>query len=116
MLVALGGAVGSICRYLVAKYLCSSFPLGTFTVNLVGALLIGILVGMMNKGVLSLEMKLLFVTGFCGSFTTFSTFASETLTMLKAGDVLLTALYAGGSVALGILAVYLGTLIISAVF
>ena len=108
LLVALGGAVGTVGRYLVSKYLDYSFPWATLTVNLLGSLLIGILTGLIAKGTLSPEMKLLLVTGFCGGFTTFSTFANESFTMIKAADYLSTAIYAGVSVAVGILAVFLG--------
>ena len=108
LLVALGGAFGSVCRYLVSRMMESSFPWGTFTVNILGSLLIGLLVGLVTKGVLSPDMKLLLVTGFCGGFTTFSTFANETFGMMKAGDALQMALYLGASVVIGILAVWLG--------
>ncbi|MBQ7472119.1 MAG: fluoride efflux transporter CrcB [Prevotella sp.] len=110
LLVALGGALGSVLRYLLSG-INASFPWGTFAVNILGSLLIGLLVGMVSKGVLSPETKLLMVTGFCGGFTTFSTFASESLGMMKAGDVLLTALYVGTSVVIGILAVWGGMLL-----
>ncbi len=108
LLVALGGGLGSVGRYLVSKYIQGSFPWGTLTVNLLGSLLIGILVGMVAKGSLSPEMKLMLVTGFCGGFTTFSTFANESLSLLKTGNVLLMALYVGISVTAGILAAWLG--------
>ena len=90
LLVALGGAVGSVLRYLLSG-INTSFP-----------------VGLVSKGVLSPEMKLLMVTGFCGGFTTFSTFANESFGMMKAGDVLQMALYVGVSVVIGILAVWGG--------
>ena len=108
LLVALGGALGSVGRYLVSRWMTGTFPWGTLTVNLLGSLLIGLLTGLVAKGSLSPEMKLLLVTGFCGGFTTFSTFANESFSMTKAGDVLMMALYIGGSVAIGILAVYVG--------
>ena len=107
LLVALGGAAGSVLRYLLSN-INASFPWGTIVVNILGSLLIGLLVGLVGKGVLSPEMKLLLVTGFCGGFTTFSTFANESFGMMKAGDILLTALYVGVSVVLGILAVWVG--------
>ena len=110
LLVALGGGVGSVLRYLLSG-MNASFPWGTFAVNILGSLIIGLLVGLVSKGVLSAEMKLLLVTGFCGGFTTFSTFANESLGMMKTGDVLMMALYVGASVALGILAVWLGMMI-----
>ena len=107
LLVALGGAVGSVLRYLLSG-INTSFPWGTFAVNILGSLLIGIFVGLVSKGVLSPEMKLLMVTGFCGGFTTFSTFANESFGMMKDGDVLQMALYVGVSVVIGILAVWGG--------
>lgn len=108
LLVALGGALGSVCRYLISRLWSGGFPWGTLTVNVLGSLFIGLLVGLAGKGTLSPEMKLLLVTGFCGGFTTFSTFANESLGMMRAGDALVAALYVGGSVFLGIMAVWLG--------
>ena len=108
LLVALGGAVGSVCRYLLSWMNSTFYPWGTFAVNILGSLFIGLLVGLVNKGSLSPEMKLLLVTGFCGGFTTFSTFANESFGMMKAGDVLLSALYIGASVVVGVLAVWVG--------
>ena len=108
LLVALGGAVGSVCRYLLSGMNVASWPWGTFTVNILGSLIIGLLVGLVSKGIVSPEMKLLLVTGFCGGFTTFSTFANESFSMMKAGDVLQMALYVGASVVIGILAVWAG--------
>ncbi|MBO4963699.1 MAG: CrcB family protein, partial [Prevotella sp.] len=75
LLVAAGGAVGSVCRYLLSSVHVASFPWGTLTVNVLGSLLIGLLAGLSGRGILSPELKLLLVTGFCGGFTTFSTFA-----------------------------------------
>ena len=86
LLVALGGALGSVCRYLLSKLSLGTFPWGTLTVNILGSLLIGLLTGLMLRGSVSPEMKLLLVTGFCGGFTTFSTFANESFGMMKAGD------------------------------
>ena len=106
--VALGGAAGSVMRYLVSRWLVAPFPWGTFTVNIVGSLLIGLLVGLASKEALSAEMRLLLVTGFCGGFTTFSTFANESYGMLESGHVLTAAFYVSASIFVGILAVYIG--------
>ena len=108
LLVALGGAVGSVCRYIISCFPHTSFPWGTFVVNILGSLLIGLLVGWATKGVISDGMKLLLITGFCGGFTTFSTFANESLGMMKTGDVFLAALYIGASIVVGFFAVWLG--------
>ena len=108
LLVAIGGAIGSVCRYLLSGINVASWPWGTFAVNILGSLFIGLLVGLVSKGIVSPEIKLLLVTGFCGGFTTFSTFANESFSMMKAGDALQMALYLGASVVIGILAVWLG--------
>ena len=108
LLVAIGGAIGSVCRYLLSGINVASWPWGTFAVNILGSLFIGLLVGLVSKGIVSPEIKLLLVTGFCGGFTTFSTFANESFSMMKAGDALQMALYLGASIVIGILAVWLG--------
>lgn len=111
LLVALGGAIGSVCRYLLSCMNVASWPWGTFAVNILGSLVIGLLVGLASKGIVSPEMKLLLITGFCGGFTTFSTFANESFSMMRAGDALQMALYVGASVVVGILAVWVGLLL-----
>ena len=79
--VFIGGGLGSVLRYIISRYLNqtgSGFPLGTFTANILGSLLIGIIIGLAAKNnTLSQNQTLLLATGFCGGFTTFSTFAYE---------------------------------------
>lgn len=110
--VALGGALGSVCRYLVSKWLqvaaTSAFPVGTLVVNILGCLLIGVFYGMAERHGMGSQLKLLLTVGFCGGFTTFSTFMNENLTLLRSGQLLMAAAYAGASVALGLLAVWAG--------
>jgi CrcB protein len=81
LLVFIGGGVGSSLRYILGKYLNSTqtgIPWGTFTANILGSLLIGIILGLAAKNdTLSQSQTLLIATGFCGGFTTFSTFANE---------------------------------------
>ncbi|MDG1778377.1 MAG: fluoride efflux transporter CrcB [Flavobacteriaceae bacterium] len=112
LLVFLGGGIGSVLRYLVGKLFqgpLGTFPTGTMTVNVIGSLLIGILVGYgLKNGGLSEPQTLLLVTGFCGGFTTFSTFALENQTFLKTGDYTSFVIYTFGSLFLGISAVILG--------
>jgi CrcB protein len=117
LLVGLGGGAGSILRYLCQRWVNESyqhnFPLATFLVNISGCLLIGILYALGERGnFLSPSTRLLLVTGFCGGFTTFSTFAFENMNLLRTGDQFYFMLYAVGSVVLGILAVYLGSWLI----
>lgn len=114
LLVALGGAAGSVARYLLSKAIqdtaATAFPWGTMAVNVAGCLLIGLFYGLASgDGTrLGADLKLMLTVGFCGGFTTFSTFANESLTLAKTGDALLSAAYIGLSVALGMLAVMAG--------
>lgn len=114
LLVALGGAAGSVARYLLSKAIqntaATAFPWGTMAVNVAGCLLIGLLYGLASgDGTrLGADLKLMLTVGFCGGFTTFSTFANESLTLAKTGDALLSAAYIGSSMALGMLAVMAG--------
>ena len=111
-LVFLGGGVGSALRFLMSKALnpfLKNFFLGTFSVNIIGCLLIGLVMGLFTKEKLLTENQmLLLVTGFCGGFTTFSAFAFEKHSLLKSGEILHFSIYVTSSVVIGILAVSLG--------
>ena len=112
LLVFLGGGFGSVLRYLISKPLNSisqNVFIGTFTVNILGCLIIGLVLGFSAKGdIRSENNSLLLATGFCGGFTTFSAFAFEKHTFLKSGDYLNFAIYMMASIILGILSVVLG--------
>ena len=112
ILVFLGGGFGSVLRYIVGKYLNSSengIPYGTFLANILGSLLIGLILGFAAKNnALSQNHTLLLATGFCGGFTTFSTFAYENHIFLKSGDFTSFTLSTIASFVVGFLAVFLG--------
>ncbi len=112
LLVFVGGGFGSVLRFLIGKYLNSTetgIPYGTFAANILGSLLIGIILGLAAKNnTLSQNQTLLLATGFCGGFTTFSTFAYENHIFLKAGDFTSFAFYTIASFVVGFLAVFLG--------
>ncbi|MCA0133719.1 fluoride efflux transporter CrcB [Winogradskyella alexanderae] len=112
LLVFFGGGVGSVLRYLVGKWLNSTsngIPYGTFLANILGSLLIGIILGLASKNdSLTQSQTLLLATGFCGGFTTFSTFAYENHVFLKSGDFTSFALYTIGSFIIGFMAVFAG--------
>lgn len=114
VLVGIGSCIGGVCRYLISLLMNpadNGFPWGTFVVNVTGCLLIGILWGVTSRFQhLSPAFSLFFMVGFCGGFTTFSTFSKEGLALLLANQYMLFALYTVGSVVLGILAVALGYL------
>ena len=113
LLVGLGGGIGSIARYLCQRWFNENyphpFPWGTFTVNLAGCFLIGIIYAASEKAsVLSPQTRLFLITGFCGGFTTFSTFAFENMNLLRGGDGIYFLIYTLASVVLGIAAVFGG--------
>lgn len=112
ILVFVGGGFGSILRYIIGKWLNSSsetFPYGTFLTNVLGSLLIGFILGYAAKSeTLTQNHTLLLATGFCGGFTTFSTFAYENHIFLKSGDFVSFGLYTVASFIVGFLAVFFG--------
>ena len=112
LLVFIGGGFGSVARSLLGKFLNnpeSGIPYGTFVANILGSLIIGIILGLAAKSeALTQNQTLLLATGFCGGFTTFSTFAYENHVFLKNGDFLTFAFYTIVSFAVAILAVYGG--------
>lgn len=111
LLVGLGSAGGGILRYLVGKWahsiIATSFPLGTMIVNVLGCFVIGLVYCFFSKSnPYDTNMQLLLATGFCGGFTTFSSFMHENYVMLENGNFLQLALYTSLSILLGILALY----------
>jgi fluoride exporter len=114
MLVALGGALGSVARFKLSGWLLHhaidwKFPVGTFAVNVIGCLLAGILAGLAEKhDLLSADTRLLLFTGVLGGFTTFSAFGLETMFLIKRGELGVATLNVMLSVAAGLLALWIG--------
>ena len=120
LIVGLGGFIGTALRYLVSRYLqlhlTTLFPWGTFTVNILGSFVIGILYGLSEKGnLLTPEWRIFLTVRLCGGFTTFSTFSNDAFTLLQSGEFLRFATYSGLSFFLGLTAVFLGRLLIKAI-
>lgn len=112
LLVAAGGAIGAASRYLLGGWIQSrlgpDFPWGTFIVNVSGCLLIGVVLGLAERGALPGEARLFLAVGVLGGYTTFSTFGYETLKLIEGGETAAALLNAFGQLALGLAAVYLG--------
>ena len=119
LLVGFGGMFGSIARYMSGSYFThtlpsAKFPWGTFFVNILGCLFIGVFAALTEKLTsFNSEIRLAGITGFLGGFTTFSAFGIETLYLLKDGSTSIALIYALGSVILGVLFAYLGFKIIA---
>ena len=116
LLVFLGGGFGSTGRYLISQLLSKykdslgGFPIHTMTANFIGCLCIGLIIGYLSKNPNN-TIQLLLVTGFCGGFTTFSTFSSEVLKLFQGGQTGIAVLYMGISLVICIAATLVGTLI-----
>ncbi len=107
-LVASGGALGCVARYLAALAavpVSTGFPWGTFAINVVGSFVLGAVLGALPAGHAG---RLFFGTGLCGGFTTFSTFSTEVVELVERGAVGRAGAYAGGSVAVGLAAAMTG--------
>ncbi|MCU0358534.1 MAG: fluoride efflux transporter CrcB [Cyclobacteriaceae bacterium] len=119
LFIGLGGFIGTISRYLlqqvISKMLPVIFPFGTLAVNIAGCLLIGILYAFSDRwNVLTPEWRLFLTTGFCGGFTTFSTFSYEAFNLIREDQYLYFSLYTGISVVACIGATFLGIFLIRA--
>ena len=118
MLIAgAGGFIGTCGRFLVGRWSTGfwhgNFPLGTFIVNLIGCFLIGLFLGLTTKeNLLSENMTILHITGFCGGFTTFSSFAADLLVMGQKGDWTTFVLYTLLSLLAGVFLVWCGRAVI----
>ncbi|WP_405199502.1 fluoride efflux transporter CrcB [Christiangramia sp. LLG6405-1] len=114
LLVFLGGGLGSSLRYLVSKYLNDGgvIPQGTLVVNVLGSFLLGLALGwLIKQDMLNHPLNFLIAIGFCGGFTTFSTFSFENFNMIKSGDYISFSIYFLGSIILGIIAIFLGIIL-----
>lgn len=113
LLIGLGGALGSVGRYLIQKYFSQfyphPFPFGTFIVNLLGCFLIGVFYGIANKHeYFNPAFRLLLMTGFCGGFTTFSAFTLDGMQLINQQRFLTFTLYFAFSLFFGLMATFTG--------
>jgi CrcB protein len=111
--VALGSAVGGASRFAISMFIqqrsTTAFPVGTLIVNITGSLILGfVLRYALGSPSVSAEVRALLTTGFCGGYTTFSTFSYETIALIEDGDYRRAAMYIGMSVVLSLAATFLG--------
>ena len=115
LLVAVGGLVGSVARYGLAGVVQtaqgSEFPVGTLAVNILGSFILGLVMTMsLERGLISPEIRILLGTGFCGGFTTMSTFSYESLALLQYGSPASALLNIGVTLGCCLTAVWLGSI------
>jgi len=116
LFVFIGGGLGSICRFGIAQLLNErnlTFPLATLIANILSCILLGALIALYSKGEVSQPQKLLFMTGFCGGFSTFSTFTAETFQLFESGHHFYALANIGASVLLCLFCIYIGLRIVS---
>ncbi|HXT14902.1 MAG TPA: fluoride efflux transporter CrcB [Gemmatimonadaceae bacterium] len=111
--VAIGAATGGVARYflggMIQQRAGADFPFGTFVINVTGSLLLGFLLRYsLQSGAVSEELRLFLTTGFCGGYTTFSTFSYDTLMLVQDREYGRAGLYVAGSVLLSLIAVAIG--------
>ncbi|MDD2380989.1 MAG: fluoride efflux transporter CrcB [Mariniphaga sp.] len=121
LIVGSGGFIGSVMRYMVQhimeKVLISTFPWGTLIANVTGSLIIGMVFGLAGRGnVMNAEWRIFLAVGICGGFTTFSSFAYNSFSMLSERDWRALLLNTGGNFFLSLIAVYLGVVLIRLIF
>lgn len=113
--VGLAGAVGALVRYLLGRFIAeragSQFPLGTLVINVSGAFVIGLLLGLTGHNIISAGLQVVLATGFLGGYTTFSTMCWEGVQLARGGSTVRSILYLGGNVLLGFPAAALGLLL-----
>lgn len=119
-IIGAGGFLGSIARYLsqqgISKFLPIIFPYGTLAINIVGCFLIGVIYALADRtSTLTPEWRFFLATGFCGGFTTFSTFSYEAYNLMREGQYTFLSLYISMSVIIGVFATFLAITLIRSV-
>ena len=120
IIVGTGGFIGSVMRYLLQVFienkLLSTFPLATMIANIIGSFIIGVVFALAEKSLMNSDWRIFMSVGICGGFTTFSAFAFNNFNMIKEHTWNQLFMNIGGTMILGILAVYLGIILVREIF
>lgn len=120
IIVGTGGFIGTVMRYLLQVFienkLLSTFPMATMIANIIGSFIIGVVFALAEKSLMNSDWRIFMSVGICGGFTTFSAFAFNNFNMIKEHTWNQLFLNIGGTMILGILAVYLGIILVREIF
>lgn len=112
LLIFLGGGLGSLARYAISLgWPASSYPKGTLIANAISCIILGVFIGLSSRSLLADHHRLLLATGFCGGFSTFSTYSAEIVQLYQSGEVQTAVLYGVGSIVVGIIGIVLGMMV-----
>ena len=109
LFVFIGGGLGSLCRHALSRWIAQvSFPYATFTANVLSCLVLGLVLGLSMKNTIGVDARVLLITGFCGGFSTFSTFSAEIYKLITNNQWLMVFIYIMASLMFCVFSIFIG--------